>query len=306
MLDLQSILIVSLSFAAVAATVFVLGQYYSSYAQTLRRLPTPPPHSQDSSAPSNHGIRGFMVRYFRGTRFAGDSVFREQLRRKLRKAGYFGRDAVTLYVLAKIVLLIAFPAFVYLIIGVFLDALPWLLKAAIVLVAGLVAFFGPDIYLARKRRIMIRRFRLMFPNVLDLLVVCVDAGLTLDSAFDRVKPEVLKQNHEFGINLEMMGAEMRAGRSMIEALETLSDRLGLEEAGSFVSILRQSIELGSDVSDALRVFSDEMRDKRLLRAEEAASKLSVKMVLPLGLFIFPVVLLVVLLPVMIKLMAVLR
>jgi tight adherence protein C len=247
-----------------------------------------------------------MVRYFRGTRFAGDSVFREQLRRKLRKAGYFGRDAVTLYVLAKIVLLIAFPAFVYLIIGVFLDALPWLLKAAIVLVAGLVAFFGPDIYLARKRRIMIRRFRLMFPNVLDLLVVCVDAGLTLDSAFDRVKPEVLKQNHEFGINLEMMGAEMRAGRSMIEALETLSDRLGLEEAGSFVSILRQSIELGSDVSDALRVFSDEMRDKRLLRAEEAASKLSVKMVLPLGLFIFPVVLLVVLLPVMIKLMAVLR
>ena len=146
----------------------------------------------------------------------------------------------------------------------------------------------------------------MFPNVLDLLVVCVDAGLTLDSAFDRVKPEVLKQNHEFGINLEIMGAEMRAGRSMIEALETLSDRLGLEEAGSFVSILRQSIELGSDVSDALRVFSDEMRDKRLLRAEEAASKLSVKMVLPLGLFIFPVVLLVVLLPVMIKLMAVLR
>jgi tight adherence protein C len=92
---------------------------------------------------------------------------------------------------------------------------------------------------------------------------------------------------------------------MTEALESLAERLGLEEAGSFVGMLRQSIELGSDVSDALRVFSDEMREKRLLRAEEAANKLTVKMVLPLGLFIFPVVLLVVMLPVMIKLLGVL-
>ena len=304
MVDLQPVLIISLSFATVAATVFVLGQYYRSYAQTLRRLPTPLSPSHDDSARSHHGIRGFMARYFKNTRFGGDTVFREQLRRKLRKAGYFGRDAVTFYVLAKIVLLIVFPAVLYLIIELFV-AMPWLLKVAIVLIAGLIGFFGPDIFLARRRRFLIRRFRLVFPNMLDLLVVCVDAGLTLESAFDRVKLEVLRQNRELGINLEMMGAEMRAGRSMIEALETLSDRLGLEEAGSFVSILRQSIELGSDVSDSLRVFSDEMRDKRLLRAEEAASKLSVKMVLPLGLFIFPVVLLVVLLPVIIKLMAML-
>ena len=305
MVDLQSVLIISLSFATVATTVFVLGQYYRSYAQTLRRLPTPPSPSHDNSARSHHGIRGFMARYFKNTRFGGDTVFREQLRRKLRKAGYFGRDAVTFYVLAKIVLLIVFPVVIYVIIELFV-AMPWLFKVAVVLIAGLIGFFGPDIYLARRRRFLIRRFRLVFPNMLDLLVVCVDAGLTLESAFDRVKPEVLRQNRELGINLEMMGAEMRAGRSMIEALETLSDRLGLEEAGSFVSILRQSIELGSDVSDALRVFSDEMRDKRLLRAEEAASKLSVKMVLPLGLFIFPVVLLVVLLPVIIKLMTMLR
>jgi tight adherence protein C len=78
----------------------------------------------------------------------------------------------------------------------------------------------------------------------------------------------------------------------------------LQEAGSLVAMLRQSIELGSDVGDALRVFSDEMRDKRLLRAEEKANKLSVKMVIPLGLFIFPVVLLVTVLPVMIKLLKV--
>jgi tight adherence protein C len=112
------------------------------------------------------------------------------------------------------------------------------------------------------------------------------------------------RSRELGMHLEMMGAEMRAGRSTVEALDALSDRLRLDEAASFVAMLRQSIELGSDVGEALRVFSDEMRDKRLLRAEEKANKLSVKMVIPLGLFIFPVVLLVTILPVMIKLMKV--
>ena len=148
--------------------------------------------------------------------------------------------------------------------------------------------------------------RLVFPDFLDLLVVCVDAGLTIDAAFERVRGEIGKRSRVLGLNFELMGAEMRAGRSIIEALTSLADRLDLDEAASFVSMLRQSIALGSDVGDALRAFSDEMREKRLLRAEEAANKLTVKMVLPLGLFIFPVVLLVVMLPVLIKLLAVLK
>jgi tight adherence protein C len=130
--------------------------------------------------------------------------------------------------------------------------------------------------------------------------------MTIEGAFNRVQGEMMKRCWELGKNIELMGAEMRAGRSMIEALGSLADRLSLDEAGSFAAMLRQSIELGSDTADALRVFSDEMREKRLLRAEETANKLSVKMVIPLGLFIFPVVLLVIMLPVIIKLMAVLR
>ena len=90
----------------------------------------------------------------------------------------------------------------------------------------------------------------------------------------------------------------------MEALGSWAERLNLDEARSFVLVLRQSIELGSDAGDALRVFGDDMRDKRLLRAEESANKLPVKMMLPLGLFIFPVILLVVLLPIVIKLMTV--
>jgi tight adherence protein C len=128
----------------------------------------------------------------------------------------------------------------------------------------------------------------------------------LEVAFARLTSQMFKQSRELGMNLEMMGAEIRAGRSTIQALESLTDRLGLDEAASLTTILRQSIEFGSDVSDTLRVFSDEMREKRLLRAEEAANKLSVKMVLPLGVFIFPVVLMVIMLPVAIKLLSVLR
>ena len=90
-----------------------------------------------------------------------------------------------------------------------------------------------------------------------------------------------------------MGAQMRAGRSFIEALESLADRLMIPEARSLVAVLRQTAELGSDIAEALRVFGDEMRDKRLLRAEEQAAKLSVKMLVPLAFFIFPVVLMVI-------------
>jgi tight adherence protein C len=137
--------------------------------------------------------------------------------------------------------------------------------------------------------------------MLDLMVVCVDAGLSLEAALGRISSEIFRQNRALGTNLMILGAEMRAGRTTVDALDSLADRLGLDEARSLVAMLRQSIELGTDVGDALRVFGDEMRDRRLLRAEERANQLPVKMVGPLGLFIFPVILVMVLLPVIIRL-----
>jgi tight adherence protein C len=148
-------------------------------------------------------------------------------------------------------------------------------------------------------------YRLAFPDLLDLMVVCIDAGLSLEAALDRISPQMMDQNRALGTNLMLLGAEVHAGRSTIEALDSLADRLGLDEARSFTALLRQSIELGTDLGNALRVFSDEMRDRRLFRAEERANQLPVKMVGPLGLFIFPVILMTVLLPVILRLMTVL-
>jgi tight adherence protein C len=107
-----------------------------------------------------------------------------------------------------------------------------------------------------------------------------------------------------GMNLTFLGAETRAGRSTADALGTFADRLNIDEVRAFVITLRQSLELGTDMSNALRVFSDEMRTKRLLRAEETANKLPVKMVLPLGGLIFPVILMLILLPVILRLLAI--
>jgi tight adherence protein C len=202
-----------------------------------------------------------------------------------------------------VALIILFPGAAYALLQ-FGQTTPWLLKLLVVVLSLLPAIFGPDAFISRRQRKLTERYRQLFPDFLDLLMVCVDAGLSLQMAIDRVTDHIIKHNREFGMNLMMMGEETRAGRSVMEALGSWAERLNLDEARSFVLVLRQSIELGSDVGDALRVFGDDMRDKRLLRAEESANKLPVKMMLPLGLFIFPVILLVVLLPIIIKLVTV--
>ena len=303
MTDFVPLLFAALAFGSVAAVVFVLGQYYVTRAQMERRLPVLPRPPSAPAEPRLGSVYAIAAKIYPEGRVGR---FREKIRRKLLRAGFFRTDAVDISLFARLLSIIGIPGVILVATGFFPAGTPTALSVILLLVGVFVAVAGPDAYLARRHRLLVRQFRLIFPDFLDLLVVCVDAGLTLDGAFERVRGEIAKRSPALGMNLELMGAEMRAGRSMVEALSSLADRLGLDEAGSFVSMLRQSIELGSDVADALRVFSDEMREKRLLRAEEAANKLTVKMVLPLGLFIFPVVLLVVMLPVMVKLLTVLK
>jgi tight adherence protein C len=178
------------------------------------------------------------------------------------------------------------------------------LNLFIVGLAALLGIIGVDAYVARRQRMLQQQYKMVFPDLIDMLVVCSDAGLSLDLAFARIRPEVSKNSYAMGINLGLLGAEMRAGRGMTEALNGFADRLNLDEARAMAIMLRQSLDLGTEISEALRVYSDEMRGKRLLRAEETANKLPVKMVLPLGTLIFPVILLVVLLPIIINLMTI--
>jgi tight adherence protein C len=304
MQELDMILVPALTFGAVAAILFVAGQYFAAHSRVQRRLSTT--SSDVSGDQPLVPLQRFVVKYFEETRFGVNDAQREKLRRDLLKAGFFSSHAVNYYIAARIGSVLLLPTLVYLLLTLAPIQLAPPVEILLISLTTLVAIFAPDAFISRRQRALAWRYRQVFPDMLDLLIICVDAGLALEAAFDRIRPEIAKQCPALGGNLELMGAEMRAGRSTIEALGSFASRLGLDEAGSFVTMLRQSLELGSDIGDSLRVFAEEMRDRRLLMAEEAANKLSVKIVLPLGVFIFPVILLVIMLPVVIKLMSVLR
>jgi tight adherence protein C len=161
---------------------------------------------------------------------------------------------------------------------------------------SLLGYFAPGFYLGRRIASRQAEHRAGFPDFMDLLVVCCDAGLSMEAALDRVGRELADSYPSLAGNIHMATLEIRAGRSMSEALEHLGDRLALEEARSFAMLLQQSEELGSSMSAALRVYSDDMRHKRLSKAEEKAYSLPAKLSVPLILCIFPVLVIVILLP----------
>jgi tight adherence protein C len=215
-------------------------------------------------------------------------------------AGYFSPEAPLLYTILRGALVVLLPAIFY--VGYLIDASEYepLFKFAILAGVFLLSYYIPQAYIARKKTAMEEQYRIAFPDFLDLLVVCVDAGLSLEAALEKVSSEIQESVPAFATNLALMSRETRAGRSTSDALGSLADRLGLEEARSFAMLIQQSLELGTDVAQALRTFSDEMREKRLSRAETRAHALPVKLVLPLGAFIFPVLLIVVMTPLVIR------
>src|SRR5207244_11570332 len=166
-----------------------------------------------------------------------------------------------------------------------------------VLAGGLIGYVAPSVYLDRRIAARRHEHRAGFPDFMDLLVVCADSGLSMESALERVGRELGDSYPSLCANLHMTNLEIRAGRTMTEALDHLGDRLGLEEARSFATLIQQSAELGSSITEALRVYSDDMRHKRLSRAEEKAYSLPAKLSVPLTLCVFPVVIIVILLPV---------
>lgn len=305
MLDSVPLLVALLSFGTVAAIAFVAGQQIFTQSRIQRRLTAPIDETASSAERPSKALDAFIARYFNEQRFGVDESLRGKLRRELIRAGFFRNNAINYYIFARIAAAIVLPATAYFAASTFIpdSKFAWLLKLLIISISLMVAVFGPDVYLARRHRALIADYRRSFPDLLDLLVVCVDSGLSLEAALNRITSEILKQNRALGSNLLMLGAEIRAGRSTVEALASFADRLGLDEARSFALVLRQSVELGSDIGDALRVFSDEMRDRRLLLAEEQANKLPVKMVFPMALLIFPVILGMIMIPLAIRVIA---
>jgi tight adherence protein C len=232
-----------------------------------------------------------------------DQQSKSQLRKSLALAGYEGRNAVLVYQTVRIISAV--------VIG-FLTAsnFDYLLKDASlpIIIAGsmlmtVLGYYLPKTLVSMKRDRICEEHRNGFPDFLDLMVICTDAGVGVDAAIERVSRDLYTAHPSLARNLRIMSLELRAGRSLREGLENLAERLGIPEARSFATLLQQSEELGSSLVESLRVYGDEMRAKRYARAEEKANGLPAKLVIPLGLFIFPVILGVTLFPVALRIYA---
>ena len=225
-----------------------------------------------------------------------DQEERSKLRVKLMRAGFLSTHAARNFYVIRIVLGFGLPA-------AWLLSLPFISRelefAYVLLGAAVVAAIGlyaPAIWLALRTSSYQRAITESFPDALDMMMVCVEAGLGLDAAFDRVGRQVARAHPELATQFGLVSLELRAGKGREEALRNLAQRVGLEEVQSFTSLLIQSDRLGTSISQTLRVYSDEMRARRALRAEEQAHKLPVKLSIPLVTFILPSMLAVVMLP----------
>jgi tight adherence protein C len=224
----------------------------------------------------------------------------KELRRRLLQAGFLDQRAPAFFFLARAAAAIASAIAMFLLAPLVLSPeskMFW----PMMLVGGIFGYFMPSVYLSRRIAGRQVEHRAGFPDFMDLLVVCADAGLSMEAALDRVGRELADSYRSLSANIHMATLEMRAGRTLSETLDHLADRLGLEEARSFATLLQQSEKLGSSLTEALRVYSDDMRHKRLSRAEEKAYSLPAKLSVPLTLCVFPVVIIVIMLPVYVKL-----
>jgi tight adherence protein C len=299
--------ILALVFVAVMLGVYGVSALWSSGVTVRRRVggnsrllpdagPRPESLSYADEAAKVSPLIAPIIRQFVPTDMAKISV----LRRRLVCAGYHRPSAIGFYYAARIGLAVLF-------VVLFAMAAPVLstrLSDRIVPVLGLAgaacAFYFPDLWIGMRTRSLQRQYRDGFPDALDLLVVCVEAGLSLDAAIARVGSEVGHAHPAIAENFAMMSLELRAGGTRADALHNLAERMGIDEVRSMVTLLLQSEELGTSVADALRLYADDMRTMRMLRAETKAQALPVKLALPLGFFVFPTMLIVILLPVMIR------
>jgi tight adherence protein C len=240
-----------------------------------------------------------LVEYTTKHYSSADTKDMKVLRERLTRAGIYDPRGPAVFFLSRVGLAVGLAVVAFV-------ALPqfgfegktsfWLFTMA----SGLLGYLAPSLII--DRMIAKKKFehQMGFPDFMDLLVVCADAGLAMEASLDRVAREIGEAYPSLSANIHMTNLEMRAGRTLTDSLEQFGDRLGLPEARSFATLIQQSEELGSSIGDALRVYSEDMRHKRLSRAEEKAYALPAKLAVPMMVCIFPTLFVVILLPVIVR------
>jgi tight adherence protein C len=218
------------------------------------------------------------------------------LRTLFMNAGWRNSAAPTLYFAAKTGLALLLPVVVAIVLAVLPGARSGTLVMLFLLLAAGAGYYLPNMVL---QRVVKRRKRDIFENIpdaLDLLTVCVEAGLSLERGMVKVAAEITIKSAALGQEMQLVLIEVRAGFSKEKALRNFALRIGLDDIDSLVAILIQSERFGTSIGDALRVYSETLRNKRRVLAEEAAAKIGLKLLFPLIFCIFPTLLMVLLGP----------
>lgn len=275
--------------------IYLVTTYQSE--KTAERLSTLVKEEAEVTITSGSKLRTSLTSFSRKIRSSSQSEEDTAIRNRLRQAGFGQSDSVDLYIGIRILSPLS-----GIVIGSFISE-----NTAFWIFALLGLFYLlPDMVLrvliARRKK----KIRRALPTALDLLVICVDAGLGLDQALARVIQEIGLSSPELKQELYRMQQEQRVGRTRAESWEALANRTEIEELKSFVSLVLQTERFGTPISKALTLFSADLRDRRRVHAEEAAEKSRIKIVFPLVFFIFPCLFVVLLTPALIDLFRELR
>jgi len=222
------------------------------------------------------------------------------VRGKLNLAGFTQKNAVSRYFAARFVCVVIPQAALFFALPYFAD-FPKYAPIGASLLLVVLGLGAPGKLLDMRIEQRKQAASIGFPDMMDLLVACVEAGLSLDAAVQRVGEELELRHPIIAAHMRTLSLELRAGRERKKAWRAFADRLGLEEAGSLATMLRQAEEMGTSLGQTLRVFSADMRQRRILMAEEKAMSLPAKLTLPLIFFVFPVLLGVLTLPAVVML-----
>ena len=304
----QNALTIALLLIFLAAVLTVLGTWVlvTDRAAVRRRL------QQTVGNPSAGGEQAISLRFKESNSWLRlfqplyrafvpkDSAFISAARLKLVQAGYVHPTAVTSFYAIKVVVAVALGLGILMLAPLAVRSVKpstLLLTAAVAMIVGyLIPAWYVDLQSSKRKRLV----REGFPDALDLLLICVEAGLGLDAAIARVAGELGRAHPILAEQLRLVSTELRAGRGRDEALRNLGERTGVEDVRTLATLLVQSDELGTSIGQALRVHAFELRAKRILVAEEKAHKIPVKLAFPLMFGLIPVVFIVTLTPAIIK------
>ncbi len=226
----------------------------------------------------------------------------EELRRKLAAAGFTANYAPRAYTLLRLALVIGLPILLAMLLWISGSTTSLLKLWLVLLISAGMGLYIPALFVRARANRRQRQTINAFPDALDLMLVCVEAGLALESAFDRVGKEMALTHPLLAEQFGTVVLELRAGRSREDAMRRLAERSGADEIRAFATLLIQSTNLGTSIAQTLRIYAAEMRERRRMRAEEKAHRLPVLLSIPLVACMLPVMVGVLMLPAVIRVM----